>query len=101
MRILLVILTCYFVYSVGVQYERGGVWRLLAPIAMIALLMSWVINQTLGRVIYGKPTVWRETFSKHTERMQSEPNWRGRLARLVAALLNVVAFREDHIKRLP
>jgi hypothetical protein len=88
----------WLLYAVAVQYERGGAWRALAPLAFSVLLASWMINQSLGRLIYGKPTTWRETFSLHTQRMQSAAGIRGRIARLVKALLNFAAPREDHIK---
>ena len=85
-------------YAVGVQYERGGPWRVLFPLAMLVLLASWLINQTVGRVIYGKPATWRETFTKHTARTLAQPGWRGRIARLVAAVLNFFAHDERHVK---
>ncbi len=86
------------VYAVGVQYQRGGAWRVVLPVTAVALLMSIALNQTLARVIYGRPAHWRETFSKHTARMQAATGLRGRTARLVAALLNFFAHDERHIK---
>jgi hypothetical protein len=70
----------------------------LLPVTLLALLMSWVLNQTLGRVVYGKPAIWRETFSNHTERMRGVIGWRGRVARFIEALLNFAAHNERHVK---
>lgn len=92
------LLGAYLVYCIGVQYERGGWWRLLAPVAIAALLASWFINHTLGRLLYGRPNGWRDTFSKHTARRRLDLGWRGRFARLVAAVLNFPAHDEKHIK---
>jgi hypothetical protein len=91
------LLIAYTIYALGVQYLRGGAWRIVAPFTVVALLMSWTLNQTLARVIYGKPADWKETFSKHTARTVGVAGWRGRIARLVAALLNFAAHDEKHI----
>lgn len=85
-------------YALAVQSERGGLWRLLVVFAVFALIMSWAINQSLGRLIYGAPAHWRETFSKHTQRLRQAPGMAGRWARLFAALLNFFAHDERHVK---
>lgn len=87
------------IYAIGVQYERGGAWKLVFPVTLLALLMSWALNQTLGRLLYGTPASWRETFSKHTERTTHLMSWRGRVARLMAAVLNFFSHDELHIER--
>lgn len=93
----LLVLGMLALYALAVQSERGGLWRLLAPVAIAALLMSCALNQSLGRLIYGRPTSWRETFSKHTERMCQEPGMAGRWARLFAAILNFFSHDERHV----
>lgn len=97
MEYLLACILVYLLYVIGIQYERGGAWRVLLPFTVLVLLLSWAINQTIGRLVYGKPLTWRETFSKHTSRMVFVQNWRGRFARLIAALLNFASPNENHV----
>ena len=83
-------------YPIAVQYERGGLWRLLAPVTFPTLLIDVIANYTeLALITWDFPTKNEWTFSTRVQRLQYYAGWRGSFARAVKAYCNF--FYKDHI----
>ena len=67
-------------YPIAIQYERGGAWRLLAPVTLVALVIDVIANYTELALIYGLPRKGEWTLSNRLRRLSYLPGWRGRLA---------------------
>ena len=78
-------LAMWLLYIVGVQYKRGGVWGMLAPITVIALVLDVVGNYTLFALLtWDFPRAGEYTFSTRLSRLVHYDDWRGDLARDIA-----------------
>lgn len=87
-------------YIIGVQYERGGWWRLVAPITLIALALDVLLNFTeLALLMWDWPRDRYElTFSNRLKRLVLDGGWRGAFARFVAnRMLNPFAPNGKHV----
>ena len=85
-------------YPIAVQYERGGAWRLLAPVTLLALAIDVLANYTeLALLTWDRPRAHEYTFSTRLKRLKRSPGWRGRLARPVVAYLNHFAPGGQHV----
>lgn len=83
-------------YPIAVQYERGGWWRLLAPVTISALVIDIIANYTeLALLTWDFPMRGEYTFSTRLKRLQRERGWRGSLARPIVAYLNF--FYPGHV----
>ncbi len=83
-------------YPVGIQYERGGWWRLVAPIALVMLAIDVLANYTvLALITWDWPARGEWTFSTRCVRLQYYPTFGGRVARLTKAYCNY--FMAGHI----
>ena len=79
MSILLLIL-----YPFAIQIERGGLWRLLLPVTLLALIVDVVANYTeLALLTWDWPAKGEWTFSTRLVRLQYYSGWRGYFARCV------------------
>lgn len=67
-------------YPVAIQYERGGGWRLLAPITLVAAAINVLVNYTEMALIYDLPRKGEWMLSRRLWRLSYFPGWRGRLA---------------------
>lgn len=86
-------------YPIAVQYERGGWWRVVAPITVLALVIDVAANHTeLSLAVWEWPRAGEWTFSTRLERLIREQGWRGDVARPVARILNFIAPSGRHIK---
>lgn len=75
-------------YLAGVQYYRGGAWRVLWPVGAAALLFDVLLNYTLFALItWDWPRRGEYTFSTRLERLIHAAGWRGSLARAIARYL--------------
>ena len=75
----------WFRFIVAINYERGGWWRLLVPMAIRAGLFDVALNYTLFALLMGdRPAPGEYTISKHMERLVSWPNRRGAVCRFAA-----------------
>jgi hypothetical protein len=86
-------------YCIGIQYERGGWWKLCLPIALVGLVIDVIANHTELAIItrdFPKRGEW--TFSKRLARLQKNTNWRGDFARYVGGCLDKIAPSGIHIK---
>lgn len=87
-------------YIIGVQYERGGWWLVVAPITLIALVFDVLLNFTeLAVLTWDMPRGEHElTFSNRLKRLVHDGGWRGRFARFVARrMLNPFAPGGRHV----
>lgn len=83
-------------YPLAVQYERGGWWKLLAPVTLFALVIDIVANYTeLALLTWDFPMQGEYTFSTRLKRLQRERGWRGSLARPIVVYLNF--FYPGHV----
>lgn len=86
-------------YPLAVQYERGGWWRIVAPVTALALLIDVLANYTeLSLAMWECPKRGEWTFSIRLERLVREQGWRGDIARPVSNILNFIAPSGKHIK---
>jgi hypothetical protein len=85
-------------YCVGIQYERGGLWYICLPIALIGLVVDVIANYTeLALITLDFPKFGEWTFSKRLSRLQYNEGWRGNFARYLAKCLNTIAPSGRHI----
>ena len=85
-------------YIPAAQYMRGGLWRIMAPVTVLALLIDIVANYTeLALITWDWPRAHEWTFSTRLKRLQHDTGWRGKIARLVAAYLNYFDPTGKHV----
>lgn len=83
-------------YPIAVQAERGGWWRLVAPVTLVALVIDVIANYTeLALLTWDRPRKGEWTFSQRLNRLVHNTGWRGRACRPVALVLNF--FMPGHI----
>lgn len=71
-------------YIVAINYERGGWWRILVPLAIRAVVLDIALNYTLFSLgMWDRPRDGEYTMSKHLERLVTWQNRRGAVARYV------------------
>jgi hypothetical protein len=88
----------WVLYPIAIQIERGGWWRLLTPVALLALAVDVLANWTeLSLLLWQWPGrgVW--TFSQRLSILIYVTGWRGDLARKIAPVLNAIAPSGRHI----
>ena len=80
------VMTMWLLYIVGVQYKRGGIWNAVLPITVAALVLDVACNYTLFALLtLDWPRAKEYTFSARLRRLIHYDDWRGTLARGVAA----------------
>ena len=85
-------------YSLGIQYERGGMWLLFSVFGVVGLVLDILLNYTeLSILTLDFPKKGEFTFSKRLSRLQYNTDWRGTLARYIAKGLNSIAPSGKHI----
>lgn len=86
-------------YFLGIQYERGGLWRIMAVFAVVGLVIDVILNYTeLALLTLDFPRKGEYTFSTRLQRLQYNTDWRGDIARPIASLLDALAPSGQHIK---
>jgi hypothetical protein len=86
-------------YPIAIQIERGGWWRILAPVTILALIVDLLANFTeLSLAMWEYPRRGEWTFSTRLERLIREQGWRSDIARFVSRILNYIAPSGKHIK---
>lgn len=72
-------------FVVAINYERGGWWRLLVPLAIRAAVLDIALNYTLFSLAMGDcPRKGEYTMSKHLERLIFWQNRRGAFCRYIS-----------------
>ena len=85
-------------YPIAVQYDRGGRWRLLAPLTVLTIGINMLANYTeLALLTWDFPQPGEHTFSQRLKRLVNDRGWRGVLARGIAAGLNYFAPDGRHV----
>ncbi len=86
--LLLSIPLLWVLYAVGIQYQRGGWWRLLLVAALPALVLNILLNYTLLALLtWDWPTKGEWTFSKRLPRLIAGTGWRSAAASFIARYL--------------
>ena len=86
-------------YPLASQYERGGWWKLLAPVTFIAAVLDVLANYSeLSLLMWDWPREGEYLFSKRLERLIHNDDWRGSVARLMAIPLNYFDPVGKHIE---
>lgn len=85
-------------YPIAIQFERGGWWRLLFPITLLALIVDVVANYSeLALLTWDWPAKGEYTFSTRCLRLQYYDTWGGKVARCVKAYTNYFDPDGKHI----
>ncbi len=85
-------------FPIAIQYERGGLWRLLAPITFVAVLLDIAANYTeLALLTWDWPRKGEHLFSQRLKRLIHNTDWRGTLARSIAIPLDFFDPNGKHI----
>ena len=78
----------WVLFVIGIQYQRGGWWRVCLVAALPALVLNVLLNYTLLALIsWDWPRKGEYTFSKRLERLVLAPGWRGIAAWAIATYL--------------
>ncbi len=79
--LLLSIPLLWVLYAVGIQYQRGGWWRVFLLAALPALILNVVLNYSLlALLLWDWPRRGEWTFSTRLRRLQHNTDWRGVVA---------------------
>ena len=93
------IVVMWILYAVGIQYLRGGVWRAVLPITLVAAVLDVLLNYTLFAIMtldFPRRGEW--TFTQRLGRLVTYANWQGKAARWTAKyLLDWVDPRGQHV----
>jgi hypothetical protein len=91
--------TLALLFPIAIQINRGGWWRIVAPITLLALLIDVLANYTtLALVLWDWPRAGEYTFSDRLVRLTRQTDWRGDVARDIAVILNRIDPLHNHIK---
>ncbi|MHB0965558.1 MAG: hypothetical protein ACYC36_03800 [Bellilinea sp.] len=76
-------------YPLAIQYERGGRWKWIYPLTLIALVLDVISNYTsLALYTWDFPKKGEYTFTKRLNRLRLDAGWRGHLAWAVCVYLD-------------
>jgi hypothetical protein len=101
LTVLLLPLLLLGLYAIGIQYERGGPWRILALVAAVALALDVAMNFSYFALVYWDwPNSGEWTFSKRLPRLNRMPGWRGRFSIAITRWLNRLAPSGQHVNPL-
>jgi hypothetical protein len=84
-------------YPLAVQYERGGWWRLVAPVTLFTLLIDVIATHSELALICGWPRKGEWTFSTCLLRLRYRGDLVGKLCRGVIDYLNFWAPDGRHV----
>jgi len=85
-------------YAIGIQIERGGWWRVLLPVTVLAMALDVALNFTELALLTLDVPRWGEwTFSTRLKRLRADDGWRGSTARYIASSLDAIAPSGRHV----
>jgi hypothetical protein len=87
-------------YFIGIQYERGGWWRVFISIAFIALILDIILNYTEWVLMTLQfPALHDYTISKRikTLRDSNDGSWRNKFGTYIAKVLDAIAPSGIHL----
>jgi len=86
--LLLSIPLLWVLYAIGIQYQRGGWWRVCLVAALPAVVLNVVLNYTLLALItWDFPRKGEYTFSQRLARLVNSVGWRGVAAWFISRFL--------------
>lgn len=78
----------WVLYAIGIQYQRGGWWRVCLVAAVPAMVLNVLANySSLALITWDWPQRKEYTFSVRLQRLVLAPGWRGVLAWAIARYL--------------
>jgi hypothetical protein len=84
-------------YPIAIQGLRGGLWRVLLPLTVVAWVVDVVANYTeLALLTWDFPRKGEHTFSTRCERLITQQGWSGFVGRQTQLFCNF--FYSNHIK---
>jgi len=87
----------FLLYPLAIQYERGGWWNILKPLALVAGIIDIIANYTeLALLTWDFPKHNEYTLSVRCARLIHQDNWAGTVGRFTQRYCNF--FDEGHIK---
>lgn len=92
-------------YSIGIQFERGGLCKILVIFLVPGLIIDILLNIfPFSLIVWDKPFQYSKflgrrefTISDRLERFCLESGIRGKVSNIVSAVLNIIAPK-PHIK---
>lgn len=85
-------------YAIGIQVERGGVWKVLTPFTFAGFLFDVVLQYTSAQLWFWEIAPKGEfTISMRIGRLMESKTWGGEVARWMAPILNRLAPGGKHI----
>lgn len=86
-------------YAVGIQYRRGGAWRVLVPLAYDAAVLDVALNYTLFALCFWDfPQHSEVTLSQRLPRLNRDTGWRGAIARPLTVVLDWLDPSGKHVR---
>ena len=99
-------LLLWVLYPLAIQYERGGWWRCVLPVTLLALIVDVIANwtelallsqQARRMGLWDWPRLGEWTFSTRLKRLRYNDDWRGDVGRYIARVLDAIAPSGKHI----
>lgn len=85
-------------YIPAIQHERGGGWKWMAPVTIVAVVLDAYLNYTtFAAYTWDSPRKQEYLFSQRCKRLVFDKGWRGLIARLVARYTNKFDPTPPHI----
>ena len=86
-------------YAIGIQYQRKGLWYVVLPVTLVALVLDFLLNYTeLALFTLDIPQRGEWTFSTRLSRLRWNSDWRGDVARYLKRGLDAIAPSGVHIQ---
>ncbi len=90
--------TLLLLYTVGIQYEAGGICRVLVVFVLLGWLLDVLLNYTALRAYTGdKPRAGEYTFSQRLARLITRGGRIGTLCLWLALALNALCPSQKHV----
>lgn len=85
-------------YPIAIQIERCGLWRVLLPVTVVALVIDVIANYTeLALLTWDWPRSGEYTYSQRLKRLKYSTGVRGAFARWCVSYCNYFDPQRDHV----
>ena len=89
-------LTLALLYPLAIQYQRGGLWRVLMPLTLATAILDVIVNYSaFSLLVMEWPPAGERTVSQRCSRLIHQSGYRGFVARCIQAYCNT--FMANHI----
>lgn len=86
-------------YAVGIQYERKGLWYVVLPFTLAALVLDVLLNYTeLALLTWDRPLYGEWTFSTRLRRLRNATGRRGEIAQYAVRVLDAISPTGRHVR---